>query len=272
MKVDPRKLKTLREARAMTQETLAAKCALSRKTIQRMETGCEVRAETVAFVAAALETNLVELTCQRAEADESDDPDRLGWFVDDEEDQLLVLRRASSGKLIFTQLSRSDLARVECDVDVDRSSIDLLTRVINSLDELVVDPWDEHKSRPARFSLVKRLQVIAALNDDLRELEAAGFSLYMGHYYRRAFMPQYDDCYSLIVKADQKPVGVMITRIMLSRSQRDRIKVPIDNDWTVKIARSEEEPDFTAKSETVSGNVVAFSREPVSPLDDEIPF
>mgnify|MGYP001553466296 CR=1 FL=1 len=54
MLVYPDELKRLREARALTQEALAAKCGLSRKTIQRIERGEPVRDETLAFIAGAL--------------------------------------------------------------------------------------------------------------------------------------------------------------------------------------------------------------------------
>src|SRR5205085_10350333 len=97
MRALPHKLKSLREARALTQEELAAKCGLSRRTLQRIECGAAVRAESLAFVAAALGVATTEFTTAAAPADDGDDQGKLG------------LRRIRSGKHILHQLAQTDL-------------------------------------------------------------------------------------------------------------------------------------------------------------------
>jgi transcriptional regulator with XRE-family HTH domain len=66
MKLDPARLKRLRESRGWTQEQLAEVAGLNARTVQRVEAGGNASAETGMALASALDCLLPELSGQSA--------------------------------------------------------------------------------------------------------------------------------------------------------------------------------------------------------------
>src|SRR4051812_28601071 len=208
------KLKQLRQAKALSQGALAARCGLSRKTVQRLENGQDVQPETLASVAAALGVAvdaLVEPSFRR----EASDNRRLG------------LRRVRSGRLVFDHLARTDVGRLECDADVDGRSIEPLTRLVILLQGLIRERWDAPRPATGELPLVERLRVIAALNDELQLIEAAGLGLYMGHYYRYPAPPRGAPSSGGAGAANP----LVLTRLTVADGARERVEVLIDSEW-----------------------------------------
>ncbi|HEY8004740.1 MAG TPA: helix-turn-helix transcriptional regulator [Phenylobacterium sp.] len=221
MRADPDELRRLREARALTQEGLALKCGLSRKTIQRMERGDPMREETLAFVAGALGVALPDFTDVAGRKDDAAPDGRLG------------LRRVRSGKHILNHLAQTDVGRIECDVDADGEIIAPLTALVTQLQGLMRETWGAARPPITELPLLSRLQVIADINDNLERLARAGVGLFMGHYYRYAVGR--DGATGQAAGAPRRPI--VLTRLHLTRSSHDRLMVPIDAEW-----RSSREP------------------------------
>jgi len=67
MKVDPEQIKTLREARGLSQDELAQACGVSARTIQRIEATGATSLETQRAMAAVFEVDFETLTDHREE-------------------------------------------------------------------------------------------------------------------------------------------------------------------------------------------------------------
>lgn len=213
MLVYPDELKRLREGRALTQEALAAKCGLSRKTIQRIERGEPVRDETLAFIAGALGVAVTDF------ADNTSDSHTPAGQ--------LGLRHVRSGKHVLNHLAQTDVGRIECDVDADGEIIEPLTRLVTQLQGLMRESWGAPRPPISELPLLARLQAIAEMNDSLTRLERAGVRLFMGHYYRYAVVKLGLADFS--GRDQRRPV--VLTRLHLARSTRERLMVPIDTEW-----------------------------------------
>jgi transcriptional regulator with XRE-family HTH domain len=212
--LDPEKLRRLRHERGLSQEELAQTCGLSRKTVQRMESGHVVQASTMAFVAAALGVAVADLAQRASEPDA--DTGHVG------------LRRVTSGKHVFQQLAQTSVGRLECDVDADRRSIEPISRLVATLQGLIRESWDLPRPATGELPMIERLKITAAINDDLHLLQAQGIGLYMGHYYRYAAPPAGASARSWET-ARQTPL--VITRLHLARCARERMNVRIDSEW-----------------------------------------
>ena len=118
MRLDANRLKELRESRGWTQDLLSRtrNADVSVRTIQRAESGCSIKRENAEFIAAALEVPLSQLRVDEpAPASDRDGSDNN-----------LTLRRVTSGKALIESLHRSDMCRLECDVDPDGSNVETL--------------------------------------------------------------------------------------------------------------------------------------------------
>jgi transcriptional regulator with XRE-family HTH domain len=243
------KLKLLRQAKALSQGALAARCGLSRKTVQRLETGQDVQPETLALVAAALGVAVDEIA-EAGGRRELGDPRRLG------------LRRVRSGRLVFEQMARTDVGRLECDADVDSRSIEPLTRLVILLQGLMRESWDVARPALQALSLVERLRTIAALNDELQLIEAAGLGLYMGHYYRYPAPPPGAPS----AAPESPPPPVVLTRLSVADNARERVEVLIDSEWRGAPEAVAASPDdlFTPAGEAM---VFLYPERPLSAVD-----
>jgi transcriptional regulator with XRE-family HTH domain len=248
MSHDPTQLRRLRQARALSQEALAARCGLSRKTIQRMERGEEVRPDSLSIVALALGVPVTDFT---------EAPRGRGSATIE---QQITLRRMRSGKAIVQQLAESDIGRIDCDVDATGETIGPLTDLASALQGLVRERWNT--PRPERPALIEGLKLVAALNDDLRRLEAHGVGLYMGHYYRFAALP---GGATAARGGDRRCNALVISRAFITRCARERMQASIDTEWIGA-------PEGFADGDTHPGapaetTVFLYSRPPLKPAD-----
>jgi len=244
MSQDPNRLKRLRETRALSQEGLAAKCGLSRKTIQRMERGEVVRPDSLAIVALALGAPVTDFT---------DAPrGRQAANVD----QQITLRRMRSGKAVVQLLVESDIGQIDCDVDASGETLAPLTELITALQGLVRERWDT--PRPTKPALLEGLKQVAGLNDNLRRLEAHGVGLYMGHYYRFAALP---GGAADPEAAGQRQKALVISRAFITRCARERMQAPIDSEW----AGAPE--GFAGSGDLAETTVFLYARPPLRPTD-----
>ncbi|WP_372781471.1 helix-turn-helix domain-containing protein [Phenylobacterium sp.] len=245
-------MKRLREARALTQEALAARCGLSRKTIQRIERGEPVRDETLAFIAGALG---VPLTDFADDAGDSQTPTgQLG------------LRHVRSGKHVLNHLAQTDVGRIECDVDADGEIIEPLTRLVTQLQGLMRESWGVARPPISELPLLARLQAIADMNDSLVRLERSGVRLFMGHYYRFAVVKLGLADFS--GRDQRRPV--VLTRLHLTRSKRERLMVPIDTEWRGGADAMEDlapQSDFLTASEEAL--VLLYPKPPLRTAADD---
>lgn len=242
MSQDPNRLRRLREARALSQEGLAARCGMSRKTIQRMERGEAVRPDSLAIVALALGAPVTDFT---------DAPRGRETLSADHQ---ITLRRARSGKAVVQQLAESDIGRIDCDVDACGETLAPLTELITALQGLVRERWDA--PRPVRPVLLEGLKLVAGLNDNLRLLEAHGVGLYMGHYYRFAALPG-GAADADAVERQQK--ALVISRAFITRCARERMQAPIDREW----AGAPE--GFPQSGDPAESTIFLYSRPPLRP-------
>jgi len=252
MLVYPDELKRLREARALTQEALAAKCGLSRKTIQRIERGDVVRDETLAFIAGALGVAVNEFADNTA-----DSRTPLGQ---------LGLRHVRSGKHVLNHLAQTDVGRIDCDVDADGEILEPLTRLVTQLQGLMRESWGAPRPPISELPLLARLQAIAQMNDSLTRLERAGVRLFMGHYYRYAVVKLGLADFS--GRDQRRPV--VLTRLHLALSKRERLMVPIDSEWR---SGGEALDDLTPQSDFLTTSdealVLLYPKPPLAAAGDD---
>ena len=220
MRLDPGKLKSARDRRAITQAGLAAKCELSRKTIQRLELGEDVRPETVALVAAALGVTVEDLADAPPAARAAAAPERR-----------LTLRRARSGVRIFETLAGTYAGRITCDVEVNGETVGPLTALITALQGLVSEHWGEGPKIACDLPLTERLRAIAGLNDGLRALEPHRVGCFMGHYYRYVVETGEGDA-----RPAERAQPVVLTRIHVTHLGRDALQAPLEEEWASRPA------------------------------------
>ena len=223
MLCDRQKLKRLREQKGITQEKLAHVSGAGIRTIQRAEGGQSIRNETAAFIADALAVPITEL---RIEATPE--------TVDETRDNVITLRRVRSGKSLIEALQRSYMCRLDCDVDPDGSNIETLKAIAGIIEKRIPDPlsWmDEHQFG----SLAERLEAIALLNDYLRELEGHGIGVFAGSYSEKVRKPSVSPYEDPGVRPDTRPAPAILTRIVISDDDGDRLVVEKDYRWPVEL-------------------------------------
>ncbi|MBY6204846.1 DUF805 domain-containing protein [Halomonas denitrificans] len=77
MRIDPHRIRTLRQARHWSQEQLADACGVNLRTIQRLESGARASTETVRALAAVFEVDVDSLRVNAGAAPSgSSEPDR----------------------------------------------------------------------------------------------------------------------------------------------------------------------------------------------------
>jgi transcriptional regulator with XRE-family HTH domain len=238
MRCDPQKLRQFRERKGITQEKLARDSRAGLRTIQRAEGGQSIRSETAAFIAEALAIPMSEL---RAE-DNSADIQKNG------SDNLITLRRVNSGKALIETLHRSDMCRLDCDVDPDGSNVETLKALASLIEARIPDPlsWTEEH---LFGSLAERLEATARLNDYLRELEPQGIGVFAGSYSEKVRMPTVSPYDEPSIKSGTRPMPAILTRIVIAATDRDRLVIEKDYRWPVAIW-SDDVPDWDVDLDT----------------------
>lgn len=164
MYVDPKKMKSARERRAITQESLAHQARVNVRTIQRAETGLPIRAETLAEIAAVLGMPPAGLLGPAP----LKEPEVIDAEADEEVEVQTSLKRVASGEQVVRALERASMSVLECAAEPTEASMPVLKKVIATLEALMRDPCCFEEQPPLRFkSLIDRLESVAALNGAL---------------------------------------------------------------------------------------------------------
>ena len=126
MKHDATKLRLIRERMGMTQEKLAILSNVSERTVQRAESGANMRLDTLSDFAAALEVPLSELVL---DADE----------ISTEKD--VSLRRIGAGRMLIDDLSKAGVASFDCEAEPNDDEMDDILELVRIIEERLPAPW-----------------------------------------------------------------------------------------------------------------------------------
>lgn len=224
MRCDPQKLRTLREELDLTQFTLAKKCNAGVRTIQRAESGRNIRNETVGFIASALEVPIIQLRA----------PDTSDSDLSKEQDNLITLRCVRSGRDLIDTLHRSYMCRIECDVEADSSNVATLKALVGIIEQRMPDPlsWQrEHEFA----SLAEQIDTVASINDHLRELGKLGIAVFAGSYSEKVQKPTVSPYDPPFVRPGTVPTAVVLTRVVIGSATKDKLVLRKDFRWPVEI-------------------------------------
>lgn len=243
MKHDAIKMRLVRESMGMTQEKLAILSNVSERTVQRAEAGANMRLDTLADFAAALEIPLSELALDPEDNSERD----------------VSLRLVRSARDFIDDLSKAGVAHFDCEVDPRASEIDALLALVGLIEERLPTPW-ELDQRPAAGSLSDKIRLTAQIRDLLEQLSAANIGLYAATSWINAQYPRWDMDEGFRYTHDRQAFEkVMTFQMILARGGDDRIyRKPVAS-WGLNIATP---PAPLAPPEGASGD----------DLDDDVPF
>jgi transcriptional regulator with XRE-family HTH domain len=239
--IDPKKMKSARERRAMTQENLAHQARVNVRTIQRDETGLPIRAETLAEIAAVLgmppagllgtpPTKEPEVIDAEAEAEV-------------EAEVQTSLKRVTSGDQVIRALERASMSALECSCEPTDTNMPVLRKAVASIEALMRDPWSFDEMPPLRFkSLIDRLESVAALNTALAELEREGFALFMATSSQYVIVPYGTDEGIMVTGYKQDPRYVFAARFLIAEYVSERVRVSPQVNWPLKVEVDDDVP------------------------------
>jgi transcriptional regulator with XRE-family HTH domain len=230
MYIDPVKMKSARERRAMTQEALAHQARVNVRTVQRAESGQPVHAETVAEIAAVLGLPPSGII-RPGPANEPE----VTAASEAEEGQTQVLKRVDRGEMIVSTLERSVMAVLGCSAEPTSETMPSLRGLIQTLEGLIKDPWGFDDCPPLRYrSLLDRLDAVAQLNSSLAEVERHGMALFMGVSSEYVKVPQGSEEHVMVTRVGQCPEYVRAVRFMIADYSAERIRVSADVVWPLE--------------------------------------
>ena len=233
MYIDPRKMKSARERRALTQESLAYQARVNVRTIQRAETGLPIRAETLAEIAAVLgmppagllgiapvkEQEVVEAEAEAEEAEVQ-----------------TSLKRVTSAEQVVRALERAAMSVLECSAEPTEATMPVLKKAITQIELLMRDPWCFESQPPLRFrSLIDRLETVAALNGALAELEKEGLALFMATSSQFVKVPRGQEEGIMATTGRQSPTYAFATRFLIAEYVSERVRAPSQVVWPLEI-------------------------------------
>jgi hypothetical protein len=126
------------------------------------------------------------------------------------------------------------MCRVDCEVDADGTNVATLKSFVSILESRIPDPlsWEgDHMFA----SLAERLDVVASLNDRLRELENLGIGAFAASYSENVQKPNISPYHPPEVRAGTLPTPAILTRVVISGGNSDKLVVQKDNRWPVAV-------------------------------------
>ena len=237
MFIDPVKMKSARERRALTQEALAHQARVNVRTVQRAESGHPLHAETVAEIAAVLGLPPAGLI-RPGPAKEQEVA-----AAEVEESQTQVLKKVDRGEMVIATLERSVMAVLGCSAEPTAETMPALRALIQSLEALIRKPWDPEDTPPLRFeSLLDRLDAVANVNAGLAEVERHGMALFMGVSSEYVKVPRWSEEGLMATHVGQRPEYVRAARFMIAEYTAERLRVPADVVWPLEIEPDDDIP------------------------------
>ena len=172
---DGAKIASLRQAKTMTQEKLAAVSNVTSRTIQRLEAGKPTQAETINQVAASLEVMPTDIVRDLASENSGEHGDGI------------ILKPTASGIYLLEQITGSD--RIDFGVAFEpwpeqTATVVPLLKRLEELHPHTFEWWPEY-NWSLQNSAAARLAAAAALNVELarlKELKPEGLHLLFGRY------------------------------------------------------------------------------------------
>lgn len=236
MYIDPQKMRSARERRALTQESLAYQARVNVRTIQRAESGLPISAETLAEIAAVLGMPPVGLLRR---------PEKEPEVAEAESgaDTYTYLKRVTSGEQVVRTLERAMMTVVECSAEPNDSNLPILKKVIGQLEDLIRHPCDPDRYPPLTFpSLIYRLESVAALNSALIDIEKEGLALFMGTSSQFVKVPRMQEEGFMATSHRQRPQFVFAVRFLVAEYSSERVRVSSDVLWPLEIEEIDDVP------------------------------
>ena len=235
MRCDPDKVRSKREALAMTQEKLAAMSNVNARTIQRLESGHSVDKETLADVASALRITPEELLLSEEGQGEAE---ATTWSA--------TLNRVGSATRLIETLSSVRFAKLELQVEPTAANIETLKTLTRTIERYL--PWDRWDTPPDEIPLPpplsEKLEAMAQINEHLQEIESFGWALFLGQYTELGILPRWhldEGCW--YTRKNQRHELFEVARVVIAPSNRGgKIVVPRDVIWPVEIMTPESIP------------------------------
>lgn len=163
----------LRTQNGWTQDKLAIMSKVNIRTIQRAERGAYLQLETVASIADALRVTVPALTV-------TDDATATDTSVtDDRENNAVVLRPVTSGKVLLDMVHDSFSASLECHAEPTAENVDALVAMVETIERMLPDPWAPPQ-QTLHLTLAERLRKSVDLSKMLAELEHFGIGVFAG--------------------------------------------------------------------------------------------
>jgi transcriptional regulator with XRE-family HTH domain len=238
--VDPKKMKSARERRAMTQENLANQARVNVRTIQRAETGLPIRAETLAEIAAVLGMPPAGLLGAAPHKEPEVVDAEAGVDAEAEAEVQTSLKRVTSADQVIRALERAVMSVLECSCEPTDANMPVLKKAITQVESLMRDPWCFEDSPPLRFkSLIGRLESVAALNTALAELEREGFALFMATSSQYVKVPRGQEEGIMATHLRQSPQYAFAARFLIAEYVSERVRVSPQVNWPLEIEYDE---------------------------------
>lgn len=226
MFIDPVKMKSARERRALTQEALAHQARVNVRTVQRAESGQPVHAETVAELAAVLgvpPAGIIKPGPQKEEEVRDAEAD---------EGQTQVVKRVEKGEIVVSTLERSAMSVLSCKAEPTEQTMPALKKLIQALEPLIGNPWEVDDAPPLRFdSLLDRLEAVSELNAALSGIEKHGMALFMAISTEHVKVPHRVEEGFMATRYNQSAEYVRAARFLIADYTAERMRVPADVVW-----------------------------------------
>ncbi|MEW6249204.1 MAG: helix-turn-helix transcriptional regulator [Planctomycetota bacterium] len=159
-------IRRLREQKCWSQEELARRAGVSTRTLQRAESGASAKADTVAYVAEALEVPPNELVEEQQPADAGASPQRRPTPIP------VVLHRITEGKVLLSVVQGAEAMMADTRGLSDREDAGAIGALLDGLRDYVDVGSD--------FSYADQLRYGVQLDHDIRMLQERGWWILAG--------------------------------------------------------------------------------------------
>lgn len=230
------KIRELRERAGMTQDKLGIMSNVDRRTIQRAEVSKPMQMESLSSIASALNVPLPQILGSSNGRDDYQAEELLAQ-------SLIVLRPVQSGMALINSVCGSFDAKISCEAEPNVDNIEVLTAFIEGVEGIMPDPWRAPIDEPG-FVLSARLRMAVGMNEQIKQLEEFGISVFTGIYTAKTQIPRYDLDEGHMYVTNTTPFEqVTICRIMVAAAKQDRITLKVDDLYVPPKASSLEATD-----------------------------
>ena len=174
------KIRTLRKQAGFTQRDLAARSAITARTLQRAENGEPILPEILNSIAAALKVASAELGLKALTI-------TAGTKPAEKNKELVRLPRTVTAQQIVSALAQVQQLVFEYDIDPDDKTAQEVAAVVEIVEQLTGKP-DSSTSEPSMY-----VRQLGNLNSMLSRLEEWGIRFFVGSYWEPTVMIEDED-------------------------------------------------------------------------------